>query len=86
LREERGRLTRLLDALVDAVEKDTEAGPGAVQASQAKAEVVEMARAATANGGRGSHGAGHEDQEDIPNEAARRLMDRIRDRIEAQRA
>lgn len=84
LREERGRLTRLLDALVDAVEKDTDIPPEALQDVASQAEVVEMVRPVPVNGTASHHAAEH--QEDIPNEAARRLMDRIRDRIEAQRA
>lgn len=86
LREEVGRLTRLLDALVDAVEKESTLLPEALQETVTEGEVVEMVRPASANGAESRHNGKSGQQEDIPNEAARRLMDRIRDRIEAQRA
>ena len=92
LREERDRLAGLLDSLVQAVEgnSDGAAGPRG-------GEVVEMVRPhaaphGLAGAGWPGHGGGEPMQAragqdgDIPNEAARRLMDRIRDRIEAHRA
>lgn len=89
LGDEHDRTTRLLAALIHAVEENVEIPEEAgEQAEPATAAVVQMVRAAAPEIAEEEDVArpAHDDNGDIPNEAARRLMDRIRTRIEAHRA
>jgi chromosome segregation ATPase len=91
LRAARDRLTEMLDALVQAVETgEVETGAGEAAAAAAAADLprgeVCVLPSAVWVGGAEARPARVNPDSDIPNEAARRLMDRIRERIEAHRA